>query len=789
MSASKARVSPILARLAVEARAAATKAREEADEAASAAGSHEEMIRARAEANGIHQDVKKVERELIALEVISDGEHKNYSTARMDANRLRSAREQADADSKAAHATALKMAGTLEAASHAFEVATVNKENAEDLAATRWDESAAAAERAQVMLEAAEMAASEAADAARAAANAGAKREGCQQKLIAAEREHAEVESTVGALVRKSKEAATAAEAAAEQAAAPGGGTKGGARAAWDLQQTKKAASAAAEAAETGMQALPEAVKRMERAKRSLAESVEEEAPLVTAAAELDTIKVSAQEVAQRTDLEAKNADAVARKAEQSARVARSAHQAAQSKLARETPAKETADEAVVRAEEALAAAKTKCEVADQKEYDCDVSATAAKAATEAKQAALQLRQSEAKAAEAKAANLEALAEAAKAAEEVAEGLHAEAEAAEARQYESGMLLECTSTVASMCKVLGSGIATAYAGEPASFTIEARDVQDERQPHGGDLFFVRVRHSGQGTRVAANVADHNDGKYTVSFKPPVHSGRCSISVSLLGSPLPGSPFSCHVRARAPSASQSSVGGDALARIVAGHKSSFVIRFRDEFGAPAPACELDVWAEPRQEASASELLEVQQQQHLLQLQLQKPQHDAALAPSSLDAALDSSATTPSRLSSSSNLLPDPAMPSNLQPAALVDPIAAQPHRSRTSSYAEFASPTSPGGAPPELSSLPGSPESGSGRVAGGNGSGSGGGGSGVPQSAEQGAMLVATAPLDLTVSAEPRSTWLGKIQPGQVSRHSRDSDSMLGRPHTSPLYQL
>lgn len=144
---SKARVNPTLARIALEARDAANQALEAAKLAEVAAGEPEQVAEAREVANQAQDTVKKVERELAVLEAAGDVEHKNYSTARMDANRLRTNQDQAESEAKQAHATALKVTGTLDAAKLAFAEALEKKDQAEGFAATKWDEAAAAAER------------------------------------------------------------------------------------------------------------------------------------------------------------------------------------------------------------------------------------------------------------------------------------------------------------------------------------------------------------------------------------------------------------------------------------------------------------------------------------------------------------------------------------------------------------------------------------------------------------------------------------------------------------------
>ena len=149
-----------------------------------------------------------------------------------------------------------------------------------------------------------------------------------------------------------------------------------------------------------------------------------------------------------------------------------------------------------------------------------------------------------------------------------------------------------SSTVAGACTIHGDGLTNACAGKAATFTIEARNESGDVQTTGGDGFSVSIRLTGQGTRCRARLTDLGDGTYTCHFKP-IGRGRCTISVALQGQQLPGSPFTCHVRAPVPSAAQCIVEGAALSQVTAGKPASFQISFRDDGGQLAPSGELDV----------------------------------------------------------------------------------------------------------------------------------------------------------------------------------------------------
>lgn len=74
-------------------------------------------------------------------------------------------------------------------------------------------------------------------------------------------------------------------------------------------------------------------------------------------------------------------------------------------------------------------------------------------------------------------------------------------------------------------------------------------------------------------------------------------GRYSISVSMHGLQIPGSPFSTLVAAPEPNASRCEVRGDALTMGTARENLCFQVSFRDAAGALTHATDLDVFVEP------------------------------------------------------------------------------------------------------------------------------------------------------------------------------------------------
>ena len=149
-------------------------------------------------------------------------------------------------------------------------------------------------------------------------------------------------------------------------------------------------------------------------------------------------------------------------------------------------------------------------------------------------------------------------------------------------------------TTAANCHVHGDGLSKATVRQPATFQIEAYDEHNERRGTGGDAFFIAVR---GGSKVRAHLTDNDDGTYVVKYCPSV-SGKYTITVSLFGVSLPGSPWPLEVISPQPSAERCLLKGDALTSVVARTPSSFEVRFRDAFGAVATAEELDVFVERR-----------------------------------------------------------------------------------------------------------------------------------------------------------------------------------------------
>ena len=143
------------------------------------------------------------------------------------------------------------------------------------------------------------------------------------------------------------------------------------------------------------------------------------------------------------------------------------------------------------------------------------------------------------------------------------------------------------------CKIEGLGLHAATVRQTAKFTILAHNESGEQIAAGGDTFFVAIRGA---SRVRARITDNSDGTYAVEYKPSV-SGLYSISVSIFGIPLQGSPFAVSTITPAPDAVKCELRGDALRKAVSRHAHQFEVRFRDSLGQVAVAEDLDVYVVP------------------------------------------------------------------------------------------------------------------------------------------------------------------------------------------------
>ena len=120
------------------------------------------------------------------------------------------------------------------------------------------------------------------------------------------------------------------------------------------------------------------------------------------------------------------------------------------------------------------------------------------------------------------------------------------------------MPADASLAVASACKAAGDGLNQSTVRQQASFTVTACIESGEQKTSGGDTFFIAIRGA---SRVRAHVTDSGDGTYLVTYKPSV-SGQYSVSISLFGEPLPGSPFAVSAYTPGPEVSKCEVRGEA-----------------------------------------------------------------------------------------------------------------------------------------------------------------------------------------------------------------------------------
>jgi len=96
---------------------------------------------------------------------------------------------------------------------------------------------------------------------------------------------------------------------------------------------------------------------------------------------------------------------------------------------------------------------------------------------------------------------------------------------------------------ASKCYAEGPGLERAFDNEVATFTIFARDGDDNPKDEGGDKF--ELDFSGASDQVSYDIKDNNDGTYTVTYEP-LETGDYNINVHLAGKSIKNAPYHIHV---------------------------------------------------------------------------------------------------------------------------------------------------------------------------------------------------------------------------------------------------
>jgi len=94
-----------------------------------------------------------------------------------------------------------------------------------------------------------------------------------------------------------------------------------------------------------------------------------------------------------------------------------------------------------------------------------------------------------------------------------------------------------------LCYAEGPGLLGAFDNEPATFTIFARDGDDQPKTEGGDPFVLKFDGPGE---VQYDLKDNGDGTYSVTYHPLV-SGPYDILITLEDSPIKNAPYHVDVK--------------------------------------------------------------------------------------------------------------------------------------------------------------------------------------------------------------------------------------------------
>lgn len=99
---------------------------------------------------------------------------------------------------------------------------------------------------------------------------------------------------------------------------------------------------------------------------------------------------------------------------------------------------------------------------------------------------------------------------------------------------------------APVTKAHGEGLKTALRGKPASFTVIGYDHDGEPRLSGGDTVSAIVMSVTDGNLSAAEVTDHQNGSYAVTYLPKCE-GEHLVSVLVCNQHIQGSPFKVMVK--------------------------------------------------------------------------------------------------------------------------------------------------------------------------------------------------------------------------------------------------
>lgn len=99
---------------------------------------------------------------------------------------------------------------------------------------------------------------------------------------------------------------------------------------------------------------------------------------------------------------------------------------------------------------------------------------------------------------------------------------------------------------APVTKAHGEGLKSALRDKPTSFTVIGYDHDGEPRLSGGDAVSAIIMSVGDGNLSAAEVTDHQNGSYTVSYVPK-SEGEHLVSVLVCNQHIQGSPFKVMVK--------------------------------------------------------------------------------------------------------------------------------------------------------------------------------------------------------------------------------------------------
>ncbi|XP_018556964.1 E3 ubiquitin-protein ligase TRIM71 [Lates calcarifer] len=108
------------------------------------------------------------------------------------------------------------------------------------------------------------------------------------------------------------------------------------------------------------------------------------------------------------------------------------------------------------------------------------------------------------------------------------------------------MGLISSGSFAPVTKAHGEGLKSALRGKPATFSVIGYDHDAEPRLSGGDTVSAIVMSVGDGNLSAAEVTDHQNGSYTVSYIPKCE-GEHLVSVLVCNQHIQGSPFKVMVK--------------------------------------------------------------------------------------------------------------------------------------------------------------------------------------------------------------------------------------------------